>query len=116
MAQGDGNPGMNKLAQAMNERMRAFHNDITEDLKIDFGKIGNDWSLQTNSFPKAIPKGDYMVCKWLTGVSAGTSTNGTYPHSHTVTMPKLKKGDRVLVAWVQDDACVIDIIVSSSKL
>ena len=36
------------------------------------------------------------------------------PHVHTVTIPEkmrwLKPGDRVLVAWVQHDAVVLDII------
>ena len=116
MAQGDGNPGMNKLAQAMNERIRAFHEAILQDLTIDFGKIGNDWSLQANSFPKPIPKGDYMVCRSLSGSTIETTSGGTDQHSHKVTIPKLAKGDRVLLAWIQNEVCVIDVIMSSSKL
>ena len=116
MAQADGNPGMNKLAQALNEQMLRYHGDIVADLKIDFGKIGSDWSLQCNSFPNPIPKGDYMVCMWLTGIKLTTTTNGNPSHSHSVTLPKLSKGDRVIVAWVQNEVCVIDRITSSSRL
>ena len=114
MAQGDGNPGMNKMAQALNERMKKYHDDITGDLKIDFGKIGNDWSLMPNSFPKPIPKGDYMVCRLLTGVPVTSSS--AQGHTHKTTIPKLKKGDTVLLAWIQNEVCVVDVVVSSSKL
>lgn len=46
--------------------------------------------------------------------------NDEGPHIHDVLIPekmrKLKPGDRVLVAWVQSDAIVIDIILPASEL
>lgn len=91
MAQGDGNPGMNKLAQALNDQMRKYHDDIVGDLTIDFGKISNKGKLKLNSFPNAIPKGQYWVCE-----SADISN-----------------GDKVIAVWVQEEVCVIDKIKSS---
>ena len=114
MAGGSGSPGTSLLARVLDEQMRRYHEDITQDLKLDFGVIGNDWSLRTNTFPYPIPKGDYSVCKGLSGVSVNTDSAGG--HEHAVALPKLGKGDHVLVAWVQKDACVIDVIVSSRTL
>ena len=100
MASADGNPGMNKLARAIDAQMKRYHADITGSFEIDFGEIGKDFSLRVNSFPMPIPKGDYYVCRTIGGLN----------------VPKLKKGDHVLVAWVQNEICVIDVIVLSSKL
>lgn len=177
MANNDGNPGMSKLAKAIDAQMKRYHDDITGDLTIDFGIIGGDWSLQVNSFPQPIPKGDYYVCRSLTmglkddiltktqeigkahsgshqhktinaactegGAVSGTVGEATGPaddppdppdrpvnekgsdthdgeHQHHVLVPEkmrsLKPGDHVLVAWVQNEVCVIDIIISSKKL
>lgn len=66
MANGDGNPGMNKLARAISGRMRKVSSDIVGDLILDFGVINDDMSLQTNTFPIPIPKGEYRVCRQLT--------------------------------------------------
>lgn len=42
------------------------------------------------------------------------------PHVHDVLIPekmrKLKPGDRVLVAWVQNDAIVVDLVLPASEL
>jgi len=54
---------------------------------MDFGTIQDDMSLLTNNFPLPIPSGDY-----LTSIS------------------ELKPGDRVLMAWVGDDAVVIGAV------
>lgn len=180
MAGPEGNPGMNRLARAIDAQMKRYHSDITGDLTLDFGEIGEDWSLNINSFPKPIPKGDYYICRSLIlgkkdtiltktqeigKPNSGThihnmmslicpdgTVNGTvgaagkaapdppdppdYPavkqkgddgaggqdgtHQHHVLVPEklrsLKPGDRVLVGWVQNEVCVIDIIVSSEKL
>lgn len=126
MSQADGNPGMNRLAQALQAQMKRFHNDITSDLKLDFGKIASGYNLITNSFPEPIPKGDWMVCRWLTAFKMKTKdpvprppghwTEYDHWHLHDFESPKLKVGDKVLVAWVQDEACVIDVIKSSDVL
>lgn len=153
MSQAEGNPGVNKLARVMKGRM-AREREAYSSLVLDFGEIQGDYSLKTNTFPKAIPKGDYMVCRQLTlgptdthltyTIKPGNPEDGTHnhgssgthgghvggdgshthtnegPHIHDVLIPekmrKLLPGDRVLVAWVQNDAVVIDLILPASVL
>lgn len=81
------NSGVNHLAQVLTQRMRQ---EIPTDLILDFGQINGDLSLTTNTFPVKIPPGDYVVCM----------------------SSKLSAGSRVLVAWVQSEAVVIDCIGS----
>lgn len=107
MAVSDGNPGMSKLANAIDARMRRYHGDITGDLKIDFGVIGDDGSLVANSFPKPIPKGSYTVCRTLAGLATAVEVDGEYK---AVVLPALAKGDHVLLVWVQSEPCVVDVI------
>lgn len=213
MSNGDNSPGISKLAGIM-KTIAEKRKDTS--LVLDFGKINNDYSLTTDTFPVKIPKGQYFVCghlkEWETesvgghthgipkhrhviashshsidahshtasssSVSLTTSTNGDHTHvlkdsggavfsdasaesagghshtidghSHDITVnekslntnskslttdyaelegesagghkhkiPKgkmLSKGDRVLVAWVQNDAVVIDKIMKASKV
>jgi len=142
---GNGNPGVSKLGQVLQERMRACG---AIPLLLDFGAIQSDMSLLTNTYPIPIPKTDYTVCRQLTLGATGavltttatdglhshgpsgehTQESGTGVHSHTnegthihnVLIPekmrKLKPGDRVLVAWVQNEAVVIDIIISAASI
>ncbi len=132
-----GNEGINKLAGVLQSRMRS----IGEKPRIlDFGSIQSDMSLITNRFPKPIPQSDYLVCRQLTlgaentpiYVKPLTQENGDFDgrhglhvsgngrHRHILLIPEkmrsLKAGDRVLVAWVGDDACVIDIILPATAL
>ncbi len=85
------NTGVSRLANVLSRRMRK---ENESPLILDFGEIQTNDSLMTNTFPVAIPKGDYSVCKKL--LESG-----------------LSPGDNVLVAWVQNEAVVIDIITSS---
>jgi hypothetical protein len=135
------NAGINKLARVMQQRMKEVG---ASPLLLDFGVIQDDYSLLTNSYPMPIPKADYMVCRQLTHGEAGSlltvsATDGShdvysdpYPepgyshigigadHKHNVLIPEkmrwLKPGDRVLVAWVQNDAVVIDIVLPATKI
>lgn len=119
MAVGNGNPGVSKLAGVINKRAGAHTADAENNLKIDFGQIQGDMSLLTNTFPIAIPKGEYSVLRHVGGLSLKTEYTGVGDHGshrHQVDLPKLKKGDHVLVAWVESDPVVLDVIVSSSKL
>lgn len=183
-----GNEGINKLASTLQGRMQD-NQDAHSALVLDFGKILDDWSLRTNTYPIPIPQSDYYVCRSVAlgtvgSFLAATSSNGDHSHgaagshehpssgshehtgsgshehsggkhekhesgtgehshsggehnhgsagdhthgsagehshgsagshSHSVTVPEklrsLKPGDRVLVAWVQSDAVVVDII------
>ena len=142
---GNGNPGMNKLGQVLQERMKACG---ASPLLLDFGAIQTDMSLLTNTYPIPIPKTDYTVCRQLTlgatgdaltdtpvggihshgpsGEHAQESGTGSHSHtdegarSHSVLIPekmrKLKPGDRVLVAWVQNEAVVVDIILPAASI
>ena len=113
----DNYSGVNSLANVISNRIR----NMTESpLMLDYGTIKGDMSLRTDTFPIALPQSDYTVCRQLTLGATGdkltnTSVNGEHAHSHDVYLPEkmrgLKPGDRVLVAWVNNDACVIDIIL-----
>jgi len=116
----EGNPGISKLAATLSDRMKQ---ESSSPLVLDFGKINSNYSLQTNTFPIAIPKADYSVCRLLTLENAGSvmvTTNEAEGHQHNVTVPNtmksLKPGDRVLVAWVQNEAVVIDVILPASSI
>ena len=121
MSQGDNSPGISKLAGLMDSI--AKKNQST-DLVLDFGVINSDYSLTTNTFPKPIPKKDYLVCKRLQQWRTSTDGSHTHPyvsgggaHSHSFSSDwKIKKGDRVLVAWVQNDAVVIDVILHANQV
>ncbi len=132
----DENAGINKLANVLIQRMKK---EGESPLCLDFGEIQTNGNLITNTFPVSIPKGQYCVCRQLTLGTAGgeltkTEDDGSHKynednsgddlnkedegtHQHTVLIPEkmrsLQAGDRVLVAWVQNEAVVIDIITSS---
>lgn len=170
----EGNPGVNKLALAIQGQVSRNH-DARNALVLDYGIIQPDYSLLTNTYPIPIPKSDYMVCRQLTlgptnnilaktqdigmphsgshihkthdltcsshgGSVAGTTgeETGAAPdppipsqrtaggdssdgmHQHHVLIPekmrKLLPGDRVLVAWVQNDAIVVDLVLPATVL
>ena len=107
-----------KLAQVLDKRT----SQKTESpLTLDFGEIQANGSLKTNTFPVPIPKGDYTICRLAAGLTLSTSEqswlgkspSGVPLHSHSVTIPAVKAGDRVLVAWIQSEAVVIDVIEKS---
>lgn len=83
--------GTSLLARLIDKRIRE-HGDTP--LLIDYGTIKKSGSLATNSFNIAIPADDYMVC-----ASA-----------------KVKKGDRVLVVWIQEDPVVIDALKPGTEI
>lgn len=120
--------GASALAAAISDRAREI-SGLTPPA-LDFGAIQADYSLKTNNFAKPIPKGEYSVLRQLTLGPAGsvltaTLTQGTHgghisgngTHDHTIQVPEkmrsLKPGDRVLVAWVQNEAVVLDIVTKS---
>lgn len=112
--------GVNKLANTIQERMRDM-NDTPPVL--DFGTIQGDFSLLTNTFPLPIPQSDYMVCRSVALGKADdiiTKTKIAAVHTHDVftgeNLRWLKPGDRVLVAWVGDDPCVVDLIFPASRI
>ena len=116
----DGYSGINSLANVLNRRMKGMGESAP---LLDYATINKDMSLRPDTFPVNIPKKAYTVCRHLTLGDTGdemaeTTANGATPHSHKVKVPKklrsLKPGDRVLIAWVGNDACVIDVIKSAN--
>lgn len=115
-----GNSGANALAKVLTERMQK---EGYSPLVIDFGEIQADGSLRTNTFPVSIPPGDYSVCKGISGfqliVTGGAHeghTEGNGNHNHDVSLPAVAPGNRVIVAWVQNEAVVIDVIVPAGSI
>lgn len=126
----DGNEGTNKLANVLKSRMQE---ESTSPMVLDFGGIQADGSLLTNTFPVPIPKGDYSVLRQLTlgavGVTLTTTSGkgndgehgghmeGTGAHTHEILLPERMRsvgpGDRVLVAWVNSEAVVLDVVMRS---
>lgn len=121
MSKGDNSPGVSKLAGVLSDMMQRAQDG---SLIIDFGVIQADKTLLTNSYPIAIPKSDYLICRHLKSRVAKATTSSRSvgdhgSHSHTVeldTQQPLKVGDRVLVVWVQNDAVVVDVILSADNV
>lgn len=111
-----GNKGIAKLANVVDERIKE-HTDTP--LLLDFGTIGPNYTLTTNTFPKPMPAKDYSVCRQLSLGNIGDTLCGVTSGGVAVIpekMRKLRTGDHVLVAWVQDEPVVIDIIMKASSL
>lgn len=115
----EGHPGTARLASVLSSRMKR-ENEVP--LVVDFGEIQANHSLITNAFPIPIPKGDYSVCRHVGSLKFTISEGehdghegqiNTGEHMHTVKSPSIQPGDRVLVAWVQNEAVVVDIIEKS---
>ncbi|MDO4305980.1 MAG: hypothetical protein Q4C77_04035 [Eubacteriales bacterium] len=116
----EGSPGLNKLARVLSGRMAEISEGNMNDVEPDFGTINNDGSLTTDTFPIPIPKGEYHLGRLVSGMkisvsggSHGGHTSGDGGHSHSVTLPRVKAGDRVLVVWVRSEAVVVDVITKS---
>lgn len=106
----DGSPGLNKLARVMSKRAKEISESMVGDIEPDFGTIGKDGSLTTNMFPVPIPKGEYQLGRLVSGLTLTVSGSD---HSHSVTLPKVKAGDHVLVVWVRSEAVVVDVVKKS---
>jgi len=118
----ESNEGINRLAKVITSRIK-MHGETP--LVLDFGSIQPNGSLLTNTFPQEIPKGQYTLCRHLTYGKQGETLTWVKKLNHALSDPEISDaiipekmrsllpGDRVLVAWVQDEAVVIDIIVSS---
>ena len=112
--------GINRLCNAINRRAQAQVQRAVDGLELDIGTIQADWKLLTNRFPVPLEPKDYHVLRLLKG-QIGKTYKKTLPlnteHGGTVNipalkikLPKLKPGDRVLVAWIRDEPIIIDVI------
>lgn len=123
--------GVNRLAGVLQERMY----EISEKPDtLDYGVIQSDMSILLNKFPVPIPQADYMVCRQLTlgptdTYLTHTAVDGAHSqpdagfggaHEHDTLIPEkmrhLQPGDRVLVAWVDDEPCVIDLVLPATEV
>lgn len=118
------------LGKLMGDQMKNVF-EKNKGITVELGTINEDMSLSVGSLANAIPKGDYMLPLHLTiesliidsekveleTRSAEGHTHSIKEHYHEVELPEvlraLSPGDRVLVAWVGTEPCVIDIMVSS---
>lgn len=124
------NTGANQLTNTLTGMMKSISN---KPPVLDFGVINSDYSLTTNSFPCPIPKGSYNVCRSLLynpsvpltetyndGSHSHPDASPPGTHTHKVKLPKkmywLRPGNKVLVAWVQNEAVVIDRVYSGEWL
>lgn len=112
-----------RLGETIAGRMKKTANAAVPTC-IELGIINSNLSLTTDSLKIPIPRGDYMVNLMLTGQSYETSSethsHSGYDHSHSggahrhsVTLRKLRSGDRVLVAWCGNEPVVVAVVVSS---
>ena len=118
----ESNEGTNRLAKVITSRIKKHGEN---PLVLDFGSLQPNGSLLTNTFPQEIPRGQYTVCRHLTYGKQGETLTWVKILNHSLSDPEISDviipvkmrsllpGDRVLVAWVQDEAVVIDIIESS---
>lgn len=129
MSKGDNSPGISKLAGLIGNMIDAKKD---KNLILDYGIIQDDYTIITHDYPLPIKPKDYMICRHLRPVpdedqwetkgagshthaendctSAGFHTHKFQPHE------VLDKGDHVLVAWVQNDPIVIDVIIHGNEL
>lgn len=101
------NEGYEDLAKVLQGRMSAITSDADSSKALDFGTIGSDGSLRTNSYPVSIPKSDYLVCGNLLG---------HYISDQAGLPQRFRAGIRVLVIWVGNDAVVVDVIHPASEV
>ena len=114
--------GIGSLARTLKKQIGK---ETASPLILDFGDIGPQMELTTNSFPVPIPPDSYKVCRQLTLGAVDdklteTTLDGGPVHTHDVKVPEkmrsLKPGDTVLVAWIGSDAVIIDIVVEGADM
>lgn len=126
------NTGANALTNTLARMMRGIANAASKT-QIDFGIINPDYSLTTNSFPVPIPPNGYSVCRSLlydpSVPLTQTYVDGEHEHPdasppgvhwHDVKLPRkmywVRPGQKVLVAIVQNEFIVVDIVYDASWL
>ena len=124
------NFGATALANAIKKMIRGVSEQPPAG---DIGIINSDYSLTTNRFPRPIPKDEYSVCRSLlydpSVPLTKTYTDGSHGHPdasppgthfHEVILPTkmhwVKPGQKVLVAIVQNEFIVVDIIYDGKWL
>ena len=112
---------MQRLGATLAERMKKT-SAAAIPTAMELGTIGSNLSLTVDSLPVPIPKGDYMINLMLAGDSYRTSSEThsrsgeDHAHSggaHSHSLPGLKSGNRVLVAWCGNEPVIVAVVVSS---
>ena len=130
----EGKAKFNTGATALTNTLHGMIKSMTDKPPVlDFGIINADYSLKINTFGKPIPKNEYSVCRQLL-YNPSVPLTATYvdgehdhygaverePHQHEVKLPKkmrwLKPGDKVLVAIIQNEFVVVDIVYNAQYL
>lgn len=130
----DGKPDFNSGATALTNTLHGMIKSMTDKPPVlDFGVINADYSLKINTFGKPVPKNEYSVCRqllydpsvkltttYVDGLHDHKGEVSAEAHQHDVKLPKkmrwLKPGDKVLVAIIQNEFVVIDIVYNAQYL
>lgn len=124
------NAGASKLTNTIRNMIKST---AVPPVAVDIGILNSDYSLTTNLFRQPIPKEEYSVCRSLlydpsvpltqTYVDGAHDHYGSVPtetHYHEVKLPPkmywLRPGQKVLVAIVQNEFIIVDIIYDGSWL
>ena len=82
--------------------------------------LGNGSTIKGAMTFSKIPKGEYYLGRLVSGLkinisggSHGGHNSGNGSHEHSVTLPKVKAGDTVLVTWVKNTPVVVDVVKKS---
>ena len=98
----NGNTGANSLAQLLTSRMAQAGKT---SLVLDFGEIGRNYELITNTFPVPIPRNAYSVCQKALGVNLELSGGAHDGHSegneHILTLRIFQGLSREAVCWLR---------------
>lgn len=141
-----GNPGINKLGKVLQQRMRETNaSPLILDFGViqqDYSLLTNTYPIpipktdylvcrdvthnpnipltQTKIGQGQHPHGPSGGHSQYEGSGEHSHPNTEGSHVHDVVLPGtmhwLKPGDRVLVAWVQNDAVVIDVVLPATKI
>ena len=127
-------PKFNAGANALTNTLTGMMKKIADKPPVlDFGIINTDLSLTINSFPRPVPLSDYSICRQLLydpdvrltmtykdGSHSHPDASAPGLHEHEVYLPKkmrrLKAGDKVLVAIIQNEFVVVDIVYNAEHL
>lgn len=130
----EGKPQFTAGANALTNTLHSMMKSIADKPpQLDSGIINSDYSLTTNSFPCPIPQNEYSVCRSLlydpSVPLTRTYTDGSHGHPdasppgthyHEVRLPKkmywVRPGQKVLVAWIQNEAVVVDVVYDAKYL
>ena len=130
----EGKAQFNSGSTALTNTLHGMIKSMTDKPPVlDFGIINADYSLKINTFSKPIPKNEYSVCRqllydpsvpltetYVDGLHDHYGEVSAETHQHDVKLPRkmrwLRPGDKVLVAIIQNEFCVVDIVYNAQYL